>query len=580
MFDDIKSKSSSKGQNKSRMSVVEEKKEDDDSFCGEIINKSIKENNFEYDLENIINNNLINLKDEEDIIFNAKDNNNKDNYIINFPNFNIEKENINENNGNKKTATLPQEKIDRMMQYYLFINYYLEEIKQDEILKKKVSEEIYKIYNIKINFDKLILKIYKLAFDHSGNKHRDFPYFNFYDFLNGLSLKNLELLETNIDKFQLELYDIYNNVYKAKKKKYDRERFNTDLKLSSSTPTFPTRSFSIGGIMNKNEKLKNPTPKRFRASVIVKLDDKFTKTNTIVEEAKKTDILQEDPNMFQISKEYIINEESEFDPFCEPRSTHILHELCALISTCFPNSDDIIDKTINEILEETNIKLNTQTFRELVGELRIINLAQLTNHKNKICFWLNCFNFLLLYTIFYKKWNISDEKTWKSFMKNVKYNIGGNQFSFNDMQYIIFHKIYFFSSNYKPRDIVKKYRIDHKIKALNCHPFLLHIPTKEFFKPIIYEEKTLEEDIKKRIENYINSFITIENKTINITELLLNYEPNFFSNKVLSKYKDILNKSLYELIIKKNYSDISSKSLKWEMNFDFLNEEFLDSKDF
>ena len=148
-----------------------------------------------------------------------------------------------------------------MMQYYLFINYYLEEIKQDEILKKKVSEEIYKIYNIKINFDKLILKIYKLAFDHSGNKHRDFPYFNFYDFLNGLSLKNLELLETNIDKFQLELYDIYNNVYKAKKKKYDRERFNTDLKLSSSTPTFPTRSFSIGGIMNKNEKLKNPTPK-------------------------------------------------------------------------------------------------------------------------------------------------------------------------------------------------------------------------------------------------------------------------------------------------------------------------------
>ena len=63
-----------------------------------------------------------------------------------------------------------------------------------------------------------------------------------------------------------------------------------------------------------------------------------------------------------------------------------------------------------------------------------------------------------------------------------------------------------------------------------------------------------------------------------MTELFLNYEPNFFSNKVLNKYKDILDKTTYEFLTKKKYSDISTKSLKWEMNFDYLYEEAL-SKD-
>ena len=158
---------------------------------------------------------------------------------------------------------------------------------------------------------------------------------------------------------------------------------------------------------------------------------------------------------------------------------------------------------MNEILEETNLKLNSPTFRELIGELKNIDLTQLKNHKSKICFWLNCFNYLLLYTIFYKKWNISDEKSWKSFFKNVKFNIGGNRYSFNDMQYIIFRKTYFFTTGYKPNDAVKKSSLDQKLNAtLNTSPFTLYIPTKEFFGPIVYEENTVENCFLKRKINY------------------------------------------------------------------------------
>ena len=588
LLDEIKSKSSSKGlDNKSHMSiVVEEKKDDDDSFLEEINNKKYpkKISNFEYDLENTINKKVI--EEEEDII--SSFNNNKDlnniqkDFIINFPFFKFEKENLieiyEEKSDNKNND---KNKIDLLLQYYLFINYHLEEISKDIIMKTKLINEIKNIYNTKINLDKLILKIYKLAFDHSGKKHCDFPYFNFYQFLMGLNLENLELLENNIYIFQLELYDIYNNVCKEKRKLNEKE----NQKKLYNSPTIKFRSSSIGDLERRktfisNTNIKNTPTFQHRPSFAIKLNnDDILNYKENKEENNKTNE-NEELSKFNISNEYIINEKPDFDPYCEPGSTHILHELCVLISTCFPNINDIKEKTINEILEETNIKINTQTFKELVGELRHIDLALLTTYKTKICFWLNCFNFLLLFTIFYTKWNISDEKGWKSFFKNVKYNIGGNCYSFNDIQYILFHKIFFFSTAYKPSDAVKKNALDQKLNTINNSPFSLYIPTKEFFKPIIYEENMLEKDLLKRKINYIYSFITIDNKKINVTELFLNYEPNFFNNKVLSKYKDILDRTIYEFILKKKYSDISNRSLKWEINFDYLYEDIQKIKEF
>ena len=600
LFDEIKSKSSKGLDNKSHMSIVEEKKEEEDSFLEGInLKKSAKKiSNFEYDLENVINNQN-KIEDEyytNDFKNDSNYGNNQKDYIIKFQDFHYEKENVfesyEEKADNKASKKDSYDKIDLLLQYYLFINYYLEEISVDNIVKNKIINEIKNKYDIKINFDKLILKIYKLAFEHSGKKHRDFPYFNFYEFLMRLNLDDLLLLENNIDKFQLELYDIYNNICNEKQKIKEKEILRMGSSEFPSTPTFQMRSESIGGSENKNEmlmrsetlQLKNyGSTLKPRISLAINLDkqefSKSNKKNKNNEEKNKINEIENDTSNFETSKEYIINESSDFDPFCEPGSTHILHELCALIQTCLPTVNDIKDKTLNEILEETNLKLNSPTFRELVGELKNIDLTQLKNHKNKICFWLNCFNYLLLYTIFYKKWNISDEKSWKSFFKNVKYNIGGNRYSFNDMQYIIFHKTYFFTTGYKPNDVVKKNSLDQKLnETLNTSPFTLYLPTKEFFGPIVYEENTVEKYFTKRKINYTFSFITIDNKKINVTELFLIYEPNFFSNKVLNKYKDILDKMTYEFLTKKKYSDISTKSLKWEMNFDYLYEEAL-SKD-
>ena len=207
------------------MPTVEEKRDEEDSFEGLMIKKSVskfKANNVEYDIENSLNNGL-NLNDEEDKIFKGVRKNStgviyQKKYIINFPDF--EKDtHILDLLGNQNSNEIDEKnKIDLREQYYLFIVYLLEDISKDDTMKKKIIEEIEKIYDVNINYDKLVLKLYKLAFDHSGKKHRDFPYFNFYEFLMRLSLDDLKKLEDNIDKFQLELYDIYNFIIKEKTK--------------------------------------------------------------------------------------------------------------------------------------------------------------------------------------------------------------------------------------------------------------------------------------------------------------------------------------------------------------------------
>ena len=373
-LEEIKSKSSSKVLDISHMSIVDEKKEEEDSFLDAIISKKStkKLNNYEYDLEyafNIADKNLINDDGENG----NNINNTKSGYIIDFPDFDLEKENeinLYENKINE------DDKINLKSQFYLFLIYYLEEISKDDKTKKQVIEEIKKVNNAKLNFDKLILKLYKLAFEFSDKKHRDFPYFNFYEFLNGLSLENLKKLENNIDKYQLELYDIYNKVCQEKKKSIEK---NNRISLAN---TFNSRAFSISDFdikstltkINQADLKSSKTIKDKRASMILnhKNPEELLNRKTTINPSNKEEIKEDNQIEFNISKEYIINASSDFDPFCEPGSTHILHELCALILTCFPSKEDITNKSIDEILNETNIKLNTQTFKELLVVIIIL----------------------------------------------------------------------------------------------------------------------------------------------------------------------------------------------------------------
>ena len=197
-------------------------------------------------------------------------------------------------------------------------------------------------------------------------------------------------------------------------------------------------------------------------------------------------------------------------------------------------------------------------------------------------FWLNCFNYLVLFTIFYKKWNINTYEEWKYFLRNVKYNINGDAYSFNDIQYLIFNKVLFFQNNYQVNENIKNYRIQKAEDAKNFekkipllyNPFMIYLPIKGFNKPIIYEESKLEIQINQRISGYFLNYVRIDyEKNIHYHELLINYYPNFMS-KDLKKFQSYIIPTIYNFIKDKKYKNAIQKNFEWKLDFEKLFDDF------
>ena len=98
------------------------------------------------------------------------------------------------------------------MQYYLLLAYYLECAKKDEsslnyLLKKIViksnneNKENNKENNIEKKINELIIRLYQLAYKNSDKKHRDYPYYLYYNFI--INIDSEELKSFN------ELFDVF-----------------------------------------------------------------------------------------------------------------------------------------------------------------------------------------------------------------------------------------------------------------------------------------------------------------------------------------------------------------------------------
>lgn len=84
-----------------------------------------------------------------------------------------------------------------------------------------------------MNIKSLILKIYRIAFNYSGQKHRDFPYYSYYNFLMSLNNEELDLLKNDFDKLtkeEIELFHILGYVSLEKLKKIERKKFHEEKK--------------------------------------------------------------------------------------------------------------------------------------------------------------------------------------------------------------------------------------------------------------------------------------------------------------------------------------------------------------
>ena len=599
------------------VSIVPEKKEEEinenENDSEKISQNSveIKKEEEEYDFaENLFSGNN-NAKNQ---IFNWNMNDSieeENTNIINFSNFDLDSE---LNNEKEKGETKDENSINHLMQFYLFLAFYLEKVKEDKTSlkffykniytnkKKKPldnnieneivdidndnneemddSDEIYEIMDneedkerkdqMRINeINEIIIKLYIKAYNFSDKKHRDFPYYSFYNFLVQISLSELKsynnLFANNVD---LNLNFFYGNtifekqkeemkkIVKSENKKIKEKKFERNSTINSFNNKMPsTEGFDKRQTLQKN-----------KANIDMIINNNTINTsnsNNNIINIKKNPIIQDIMKEEEISL-LIINDIGE-----------IINKELSII-----NTGNLLSKNTNEILEEMNSRFKAnEDLGKLIEKLKYINLKNIDTKKKCFSFWINCFNYLLIYKIFINKLNLSDEKKWKTFFNESSFNIGGKNFSANDIQYILFNKSYFVSSSYKPQEHVKKINIekiggelklDEKEKLI---PFMLYLPVKSFLKPSLYYEENIENDIDKRIKDYLNKFVSIDKKNYLIfSDILLKFNANIFG-KEIKKYEKFFEKNLYEIIKNKKFKKAYPQKITWQLNFDNLISE-------
>ena len=532
--------------NKKSMEIImenapEEEENDLNEGRGTVIQKNIGE---EYDFtDNIMND--INEYHQSIIP--------KEEPIINFSNFNESKE----KEFNDKSEDV-DDNINYKMQYYLFIIIIIQEIIKKKEKLDDLINTIKKQKNEKITINSFLLKLYRLAFKYSGTKHRDFPYFSYYTFLSKLDLEELKKLNedfNNLTNTEIELFEIFGKVNLEKEKELKRK----EKKLKNKSER--NKNIDI-----KSQKINEEEFKKIMGSDLINIDNskEFNKSNIYI---------------INIEKEFEINKNENVD-------LNLINIIAKELDNLILKIKDIKTKSVQDIIEEMNKNIvenknNNSNIIDLIGQLKYVNTKKINLLKPRMCFWLNCFNYLIIFTLFYKKWNINTEEDWKCFLNNVKYKIDEDIFSFNDIQYIIYQKNLFIDNNYKISENIKNYRI-HKAEdakiiekklPLLYNPFMIYLPIKGFNKTIIYEENQFEIQMKQRISNFFQKFLRIDyDKNIHYHQLLIEHYPNFM-NKDIKKFQPYLIPTIYNFIKDKKYNSTIQKNLDWKLDFEAFLED-------
>ena len=507
---------------------------------------------FKFDLGSSINSTLNNYEmyDLDKYLYN-------ENIISFFPSFSGCKEE------NKIQLMDNNDIMNLKCNYYLYIGFLLENLLKN---KRKCEEFINKIKNKKIidNLDikSLILKMYIIAYQYSGKKHQNFPYYSYYSFLHNINIDDLQLLKSEFDDYkEKELFDIYNKIING------QEVFAKINKKNSANIEFSKMNFILD---EKNEKQKYTKIEKKKSPVINNLFSLFEK-----KDEKNSDFsFSSDFNPFK-TYTIIINIEFESN-ILNMDPNKIIIDFARELLSIFHYKKVFSD---NNIITDLNSKLseNNKIF-ELISQLKYINIEAINGCKERLCFWVNCFNFLIIFTIIYKKWNLNNKEEWKYFFQKVKFLIGDQYFSFNDMLYLLYKKIIFFPSIYKKNPNIKKFRVNkaydaksmEKVMAFIYSPFMLYLPTKGFKKPVILEEKILDSQLNKIVIDYLNEFIIIDPyNDIIIPELLYDYQPRFLW-KDFKKFQSFLKGSLYSFIKDKKYKGYNITLIDLKLDFKSL----------
>ena len=159
--------------------------------------------------------------------------------------------------------------------------------------------------------------------------------------------------------------------------------------------------------------------------------------------------------------------------------------------------------------------------------------------KMLICFWLNLYNYLVIFTIFNKREYIAHQYDWLKILNNSNYDIGGLILSLSDIENFILKRTE--DTVIKPNEPFQKILNSYTCKAVTIEfslrpkflNFGLSLPTKASPNLRIYFPINLEENLMNNAHEYLSKAVNpdISQNTIFIYDYLKErIDPNFIKD--------------------------------------------------
>ena len=422
-----------------------------------------------------------------------------------------------------------------------------------------------------------ILKLYEKSFIDND---KEFPFNNFYNFLDTIDyimLHNYFLkINENKEYDDKKKVNAFLNIIALKLTDLDGKENGVRRKIRTfkSTKNITLQDFircsDTAHRLSKNDiSLSNKAVLQFKITLLqdeknnlnISLVNNFLKRQNTDKEGNN----QLKINVLNLYKKY---KKTTKDPLqlIEEIAVHIY--LFILKKSLHKIQPEIITPKLLLSLQNS---VEFQPIKDLVAELQVIDLKYLLkiSDEHKTTFWLNVFNFLMVFAVIYRKENLLTYYEWHKLKKNSYFNIGNINFSLYEIETNILRNNYMskklFSEiiDFPKGDSRNKFKIDSMIKYMN---FAISEPMTSSFKLQIYFPQTIEKQILKNAIDYFNSRIIVDGKNIlvKIPEYLSWVDDNFLGN--LNYYKEIMNSDVFDFI-KKNQDKVTFIKHDWSLNF-------------
>ena len=417
-----------------------------------------------------------------------------------------------------------------------------------------------------------ILKLYERGFLEN---EKEFPYNSFYNFLNNADYILLHSYYQRIidSKEYDDKLKNYLKIIAQKLKIIDSKEKGIRNKLR----TFKSMKMDCVPIDFKNSlserqysrKQKNSSNKSLQFKNSLLFDEKYFLNNSLYNYMRRKNTEQEkNPLKMNILNLYKKYKKTTKDPLqlVEEIAVHIY--LFILKKSLHKIQPEIITP---KLLFNLSNSSDFQPIKDLVAELQVIDLKYLLkiSDEHKYAFWLNIFNFLMVFAVIYRKELLLTYYEWHKLKMNSYFNIGGINFSLYEIETNILRNNYMakklFSEiiDFPKGDSRNKFKIENNIKYIN---FAISEPMTSSFKLQLYFPQTIQKQILKNAIDYFNSRILVDGKNIlvKIPEYLSWVDDNFLGN--LNYYKPVINNDVYDFI-KKNQDKVEFIKHDWSLNF-------------